>query len=165
VTRIVAWFQTPDAVERAVQEATAAGLRTATICSPVFNERLLRIAGANRTPVPAAALAGALAGGAAGLIFTIYTVRQWPDLIVGGKPLIALPSFLIVAVELLILLGAIAAAATFQIASMRARRKIGFRTVPMSDAHFVVVVDAQANAVDAAAGLLMRAGADGWKRL
>lgn len=54
------------------------------------------------------ALIGSLAGLVAGFSFTIYTVLSWP-LITGGKPLISVPAFIIIAFELTILFGAILA--------------------------------------------------------
>jgi hypothetical protein len=54
------------------------------------------------------ALLGAVAGLIAGFSFTIYTVLSWP-LITGGKPLISIPAFIIIAFELTILFGAITA--------------------------------------------------------
>jgi len=50
---------------------------------------------------------GGLLGLAIGIGFPVYTVRQWP-LMTGGKPLQTMPAFIIIAFELLILLGAIA---------------------------------------------------------
>jgi hypothetical protein len=52
-------------------------------------------------------LFGALAGLIAGFAFTIYTVLSWP-LIVGGKPVVSIPAFVIIAFELTILFGALA---------------------------------------------------------
>ncbi len=53
------------------------------------------------------AFTGALCGFAFGLFLTIYSVLSWP-LIIGGKPLISIPPFLIIAYTLTILFGALA---------------------------------------------------------
>lgn len=50
---------------------------------------------------------GALGGFAAGFGLTIFANLEWP-IITGGKPIIALPPFMVIAFELTILLGAIA---------------------------------------------------------
>ena len=50
---------------------------------------------------------GALTGFCAGFGLTIYSVKSWP-MIVGGKPPVSLPPFMIIAFELTILLGAVA---------------------------------------------------------
>lgn len=49
-------------------------------------------------------LIGAVTGLIAGLLFTILTSLDWP-LIGGGKPIVALPAYVIVAFELTILFG------------------------------------------------------------
>jgi ABC-type antimicrobial peptide transport system permease subunit len=52
------------------------------------------------------ALVGALTGLAAGFAFTVYTVKAWP-LMVGGKPIVSIPAFLIIAFALTILFGSL----------------------------------------------------------
>ncbi len=52
------------------------------------------------------ALGGALTGLAAGFAFTIYTVKAWP-LMIGGKPIVSIPPFLIIAFALTILFGSL----------------------------------------------------------
>ena len=57
-------------------------------------------------------LLGAITGLITGFAFTIYTVLSWP-IITGGKPIISIPAFIIIAFELTILFGAIASFAGF----------------------------------------------------
>lgn len=76
-------------------------------------EHLLHI---KTSPVRLFALIGALTGLVTGFALTIYTVREWP-LITGGKPLISLPAFMIIAFELTILFGALASFAGFLLVS------------------------------------------------
>lgn len=57
-------------------------------------------------------LLGALTGLFVGFAFTIYTVLSWP-LIVGGKPIVSIPAFVIIAFELTILFGALESIAGF----------------------------------------------------
>lgn len=54
------------------------------------------------------ALAGALAGFGGGLALTIYSVLSWP-ILVGGKPIVSLPPFLLIGYLLTILLGSLGA--------------------------------------------------------
>lgn len=56
--------------------------------------------------------AGAVAGAVAGFAFTIYTVLSWP-LITGGKEIVSINAFIIIAYELTILFGGLAAFAGF----------------------------------------------------
>lgn len=58
------------------------------------------------------ALFAALAGFGSGLALTIYSVLSWP-IIVGGKPVISLPPFLLIGYLLTILFGALGAFAGF----------------------------------------------------
>ena len=59
-------------------------------------------------------LLGACAGLLLSFAFIIFTVFHWP-LITGGKPLISIPAYLIVAFECTILIGAIVSMAGFLI--------------------------------------------------
>lgn len=65
-----------------------------------------------KSPLRFFALIGALTGLIAGFAFTIYTVQHWP-LITGGKPLVSIPAFMIIAFELTILFGALLSFAGF----------------------------------------------------
>jgi hypothetical protein len=58
------------------------------------------------------ALAGALGGFGGGLALTIYSVLSWP-IIVGGKPIVSLPPFLLIGYLLTILFGSLGAFAGF----------------------------------------------------
>jgi len=68
------------------------------------------------------ALLGALGGLATGFAFTIYTVKAW-HLMSGGKPLVAIPAFLIIAFALTILFGSLASFAGFLITARLPRMK------------------------------------------
>ena len=59
------------------------------------------------SPVRVFVLVGGLLGCFAGFALPIYTVLDWP-LITGGKPLISIPPFVVIAFELTILFSAIA---------------------------------------------------------
>lgn len=58
------------------------------------------------------ALFGGVAGFGSGLALTIYSVTSWP-IIVGGKPIISLPPFLLIGYLLTILFGSLGAFAGF----------------------------------------------------
>jgi hypothetical protein len=80
--------------------------RRITALSPYPVHEVDEILPSPPSPVRFFALIGAIAGLLAGFGFTIYTVTVWP-LIVGGKPLVSIPAFLIIAFELAILFGSI----------------------------------------------------------
>lgn len=58
------------------------------------------------------ALAGGLFGFGGGFALTIYSVLSWP-IIVGGKPIISIPPFLLIAYLLVILFGSLGSFAGF----------------------------------------------------
>ncbi len=66
-----------------------------------------QIMGLKPSPLRFFTLGGALTGLVLGFAFPILTVRDWP-LITGGKPLISIPPFVVIAFALTILLGALA---------------------------------------------------------
>jgi hypothetical protein len=66
------------------------------------------------SPIRYLTLSGALLGMIAGFALTIFTALSWP-LITGGKPIISIPPFIIIAFELTILFGALASFAGFLI--------------------------------------------------
>ncbi|MEW6720352.1 MAG: DUF3341 domain-containing protein [Thermodesulfobacteriota bacterium] len=71
-----------------------------------------RILSRGRSKVRFFALLGAASGTAAGFAFTILTSLSWP-LIVGGKPIVSIPPFIIIAFALTILFGALSTFAGF----------------------------------------------------
>jgi len=65
-----------------------------------------------RSKVRFFALVGAASGTVTGFAFTILTSLSWP-LIVGGKPIVSIPPFIIIAFALTILFGALSTFAGF----------------------------------------------------
>src|SRR5690606_5296768 len=51
---------------------------------------------------------GGLTGTATGFAFTTWTSMDWP-LVVGGKPIVSIPAYVVIAFELTVLFGALAA--------------------------------------------------------
>src|SRR5438309_10226646 len=113
MTGFLGLFDARYALLRAVAASKAERLPIVTAFSPAYDAAVVAAAGAGRSTVATWTLAGGLAGAACGLALTIWTVRQWPGLIIGGKPLVSLPAFSIIAFELTILIAACAAAIAF----------------------------------------------------
>jgi len=92
-----------------------------------------------RSKVRFFALTGAASGTVAGFAFTILTSLSWP-LIVGGKPVVSLPPFIIIAFALTILFGALASFAGFLLLS----RLPSLRGIRSGEEHgnaFVILVE------------------------
>lgn len=165
MTRIVAIFESPQDVQRAAAASEEAGWRAVSLCSPAFDEQLLQLVGATRSPVAIGALGGGVFGLLCGFLLTIGTVRQWPGLIVSGKPLVAMPPFLVIVFELTVLGASIAAVATFLFASRRARRTAADACDrSTTDARFALLVELPATSSELDA-LLQSAGAIEWRTL
>lgn len=153
-------FDARDAVLAAVRQARAEGLPGVAAFAPAFDRELVDAADPAPTPVRRWTLAGGVLGGLSGLALTIWTTSQWPTLIVGGKPLISIPPFLVIAFELTILMGGLATFAGFVLWVLRARAP---ETTPydprFSAGHFGLFVACRPGDVDRVTAFLRGTGA------
>ena len=106
-TTVLGVFAHVDTATRAIRELRARGVRAIVAYSPVpldeFEEALTGH-GLPRSPVRLFTLVGALIGLTSGFALTIWTALKW-NLITGGKPVVSIPPFVVIAFELTILLG------------------------------------------------------------
>src|SRR5262249_1965699 len=97
-------FAHVDTATRAIRELRARGLHSTATYSPVpledFEEALTG-SGLPRSRVRLFTLVGALTGTACGFALTIWTALKW-NLITGGKPVVSIPPFVVIAFELTI---------------------------------------------------------------
>ena len=92
-----------------------------------------------RSKVRYFALVGAASGTASGFALTILTSLSWP-LIVGGKPIVSIPPFIIIAFALTILFGALSTFAGFLLLS-RLPSLRGIRSEEGYGNAFVILVE------------------------
>jgi len=164
--RVVAYFDSVQQLERAAREAEDAGWRVVGACAPAFNDKVLEVAHATGSPVAAVALIGGIAGVLSGALLTVGTVGEWPGLIVGGKPLISVPPFLVITFELSILLASIAGVWSFLAAARRARRTAGAACdESTSDNRLSLLFESGAVRTGRVDDLLRRIGASAWQRV
>ena len=78
-----------------------------TVISPFPVSEIDKILDSAPSNIKLFTLSGSIIGLITGFAFTIYTVLSWP-IITGGKPIISIPAFIIIAFELTILFGALA---------------------------------------------------------
>lgn len=102
-------FDTADELVKALRDLVSEGVPVEDIqvIAPFPVEEVDGILRAPKSKLRFFTLAGALSGLIVGFAFTIYTVLSWP-LMVGGKPIVSIPAFVIIAFELTILFGALA---------------------------------------------------------
>ncbi len=74
--------------------------------APVPEHELEHAMGYGQSPVRVFALVGALTGTATGFALSIFTSMDWP-MVVGGKPIVSIPAFVVIAFEMTILFGAL----------------------------------------------------------
>ena len=107
VVGVLGVFPHVDTTVRAIRELRSKGFRSIETYSPVPLEELeeaLTGHGLPKSPVRLFTLVGAITGTASGFALTIWSSLKW-DLITGGKPVVSIPPFVIIAFELTILLG------------------------------------------------------------
>lgn len=95
-----------DAAARTIERLRGAGLRGITVYSPVPSHDLEHALHAGESPVRIFTLVGGLTGTASGFALATWTSMSWP-LVTGGKPIISIPAWVIIAFELTILFGAL----------------------------------------------------------
>jgi ActD protein len=100
-------FYYVDDVTEAVRALRQTGHRDLRVYSPVPYHDVERALEQGQSIVRWVTLGGALCGATGGLALCIYSVVSWP-LVVGGKELVSLPPFVVIAYESMILLGSLA---------------------------------------------------------
>jgi hypothetical protein len=105
---ILASFDYLDSAVEAIEALRKAGFKRRAIqaYAPVPEHDLEHAMGYHQSPVRVFALVGALTGAATGFALSIFTSMDWP-LVVGGKPIVSIPAFVVIAFEMTILFGAL----------------------------------------------------------
>ena len=129
-------FAHVDTASRAIRDLGARGFREVSAYSPVpldDLEEALTGHGLPRSPVRLFTLVGALTGTASGFALTIWTSLKW-NLITGGKPVVSIPPFVVIAFEMTILLGGLCTL----LGLLLTARLPSFRMAPQYDPRFSV---------------------------
>lgn len=106
MSRYLGVFGEVDAAVRAIEELQDAGMTDLETYSPLPQHELEHALHRPQSPIRLFTLVGGLTGAATGFAIAIWTSLDWP-LITGGKPIIALPAFVVIAFEMTILFGAL----------------------------------------------------------
>jgi hypothetical protein len=157
--RLLAVYRDAASAARALHALRERGLLRVETVSPVPAPALQAAGFGRPSPVRVFTLAGGALGCIAGLALSIWTSLSWP-LMTGGKPIVSLPAFLIIAFELAILLGALSTLCGFLLQA-RLPRKTGAAYDPrFSEDRYGVLVTAGEGDAAGARELLDAAGAE-----
>jgi hypothetical protein len=105
---ILASYEYLDSAVEAIESLRRAGFGRKAIqaYAPVPEHDLEHAMGYGQSPVRVFALVGALTGAATGFALSIFASMDWP-LVTGGKPIVSIPAFVVIAFEMTILFGAL----------------------------------------------------------
>jgi hypothetical protein len=103
---LLASFEYLDDIVDAIHELRKAGFKELRAFAPFPEHHIEEALGYGPSPVRVWTLVGALTGTATGFAFTIWTSMDWP-LVTGGKPMLSIPAYVVIAFELTILFGAL----------------------------------------------------------
>jgi hypothetical protein len=157
--RYLGVFEEVDTAVKAIEGLRAAGMTDLESYSPLPQHELEHALHRPQSPVRLFTLVGGLTGAAAGFALAIWTSLDWP-LITGGKPIIALPPFVVIGFEMTILFGALATVlGLFINARLGPSRKDHAYDPSFSAGNFGVLVDAPAGQGSEARRILEEAGA------
>ncbi len=155
---VLASFEHIDSAVEAIHRLRARGFTDLTVYSAAPNHELEE---ALRHPVSGVrlfTLIGGITGCIAGYAMTTWMSYDWP-LLVGGKPIAAIPPYVVIMFELTILLGALSTVAGMIILSVR-RSLRGRPFHPrFSDDRVGIFAPCGPEQVDALSGLFRTAGA------
>ena len=106
---VVGVFAHVDTTVHALEELRAKGYHDFEVYTPVPVHEIEDIIERDRpvSPVRLFTLVGGLAGTISGFALTIWTSLKW-NLVTGGKPVVSIPPFVVIAFELTILFGGLA---------------------------------------------------------
>ena len=152
-------FAEVDAAALAIERLRAAGMKRIVVFTPVPRHELEHALHAPESPVRLFTLVGGLTGAATGFALTIWTSLDWP-LVTGGKPIVSLPPYVVIAFELTILFGALSTVLGLLINARlpRARRMVVYDP-SFSAGRFGVFVAPPAGREPEAAAILRESGA------
>ncbi|HSH74207.1 MAG TPA: DUF3341 domain-containing protein [Longimicrobiales bacterium] len=104
-TGLLASYEYLDSTIDAIESLRKAGFEVKAY-APYPDHHIEHALGYGQSPVRVWTLVGGLTGAATGLAFTTWASMDWP-LVVGGKPIVSIPPYVIIVFELMVLFGAL----------------------------------------------------------
>jgi hypothetical protein len=105
-TGVLASYDHLDSTVDSIKALRAAGFDEITAFAPFPEHHIEHALGYEASPVRVFTLVGGLTGMTTGLAFTTFASMNWP-LVVGGKPILSMPAYVIPTFEMTILFGAL----------------------------------------------------------
>ncbi|MFQ5549486.1 MAG: DUF3341 domain-containing protein [Woeseia sp.] len=144
----------------AARQLKASGFDRLSLLSPLPMEEAQELLGLGKSPVRRFSLAGAIIGGMSGFAMAVSTALVF-ILPTGGRPVIALPPYLVIAYEMTILLGVLFTLLGFHVVSgLPAWRDRPYLSSANVDRFVVVVEEAIGGEAVRAEQIIRQAGAD-----
>jgi hypothetical protein len=138
---ILGIFDDYESFIQALKDLKEMGIDNISTFTPVPFHEVDKVLGEKQSPIRFLTLTGGLIGFAVGAWLTVYCTQAYP-LIVGGKPLISVPPYLIIAFELTILLSTMLTAIGYFLISPISRSKLGTSYDPsFSEDKFGISID------------------------
>jgi hypothetical protein len=109
---VIGAFADEEECIEAIHGLARIGYRRPRVFSPIPCEKILAAQQYTKSPVRACVLGGGIFGALSGFALTIGTSLYWPHY-VGGKPIVSITPFVIIAFELMILCGALSGLVSF----------------------------------------------------
>lgn len=104
---LLASFEYLDSTVDTIEGLKKAGFEDLKVFAPYPEHHIEDALGYGQSPVRVWTLVGGLTGTATGFAFTTWTSMDWP-LVVGGKPIVSIPAYIVIAFEMTVLFGALA---------------------------------------------------------
>ena len=117
-------FSHLDATLDAIKKLRAAGNTDFTVYSPIPRHEIEDALGQAVSPVRMFTLIGGIAGCGIGAWLSLWMSGDWP-IVVGGKPVLSVPPYVVIMFEMTILFGALSTILGILLNSMFAARRLG----------------------------------------
>lgn len=159
VPGVLASFVHVDAATEAIGGLKARGFKDLTVYTAAPSHEVEQALDEPVSWVRAFTLIGGLIGVTSGFAVTIWTSLDWP-LLVGGKPIAAIPPYVVIAFELTILYGALSTVAGIVLLSLRKSLKGRPYHPRFSDDRIGIFVPCAADQVESVRTLFQQAGSE-----
>jgi len=153
---VLASYEYLDSIVEAIYELRKAGFKGLRAYMPYPDHHVEEALGYGQSPVRVWTLVGGLTGAATGFALAIWTSMDWP-LVTGGKPIVSIPAYVVIAFEMMVLFGALSTViGLFILSRLPHIKPIVVYDPEFSAGRFGVYVAAEGGKLDEARRILRR---------